>query len=395
MSRTIFHIDMDAFFASIAVLDDPSLQGKPLLIGNTGPRSVVTTASYEARVFGCRSAMPMSQALRQCPHAIVVNVSGERIGECSQAFFKILDDFSPQVQPLSVDEAFLDMTGTERLLGPPEVVAQRLKDAIFQSLGLVASVGVAPNKFLAKLASDLEKPNGLTVIPPAPQKIDRILLPLPISKIWGIGPATQAKLKIDGIQTIADLRKLSEAQLTERLGNAGRHFFQLCRGHDDRPVVSDATAKSIGQEQTFRENLADPNAVRAVILHQAEQVGYRLRRHNLNAKGLTLKIRFGDFKTITRSTTFGMPTHTTDVLYQGAKTLFNTWAESHFRTVRLIGVSVYPLTKVQEQVSLFLDPEHEKQKKLDSALDQIITRFGKHAVHRGGGRNLPSPKPID
>lgn len=387
-TRTIFHVDMDAFFAAIAVLDNPSLAGKAVLTGGSGKRGVVTTASYEARKFGCHSAMPMAQALRLCPHATCVKVSGERIRECSQAMFKVLDDFSPLVQPLSVDEAFLDMTGTARLMGPPEVVAQELKDQIFRVTGgLVASVGVAPNKFLAKLASDLEKPDGLTVIPPTPRKIEDILGPLPISKIWGIGPATQRKLQERGIKTVADLRQLTEAQLKQSFGDHAQRYFRLSRGLDDRPVVPDRTAKSIGHEQTFSENLTDPDAILAIMLDQSEQVGFRLRKHQLRARGLTVKIRFGDFQTITRSTTFDAPTDVTESIYESAKALFHAWAASNFRSVRLVGVSAYPLTDAKEQTELFPDPRKQKQKKLDSALDQITAKFGKRTIHRGGGRD--------
>ncbi len=388
--RTIFHVDMDAFFAAIAVLDNPALAGKAVLTGGSsggGKRGVVTTASYEARKFGCHSAMPMAQALRLCPHAICVKVPGERIRACSQAMFKVLDDFSPLVQPLSVDEAFLDMTGTARLMGPPEVVAQDLKDQIFRATGgLVASVGVAPNKFLAKLASDLEKPDGLTVIPPDPRKIQDTLDPLPISKIWGIGPATQRKLEQRGIHRVADLRQLSEAQLKQSFGDHAQRYYRLSRGLDDRPVVPDRVAKSIGHEQTFSENLTDPEAILAVMLDQSEQVGTRLRQHHLRARGLTLKIRFGDFQTITRSVTFDAPTDLTETIYENAKALFRAWAESGFRSVRLVGVSAYPLTDQSEQAELFPDPRKQKQKKLDSALDQITAKFGKRSVHRGGGR---------
>lgn len=385
--RTIFHVDMDAFFAAIAVLDHPSLAGKAVLTGGSGKRGVVTTASYEARKFGCHSAMPMAQAMRLCPHATCVKVPGERIRECSQAMFKVLDDFSPLVQPLSVDEAFLDMTGTARLMGPPQAVAQELKDQIFRVTGgLVASVGVAPNKFLAKLASDLEKPDGLTVIPPDPRKIQDTLDPLPIAKIWGIGPATQRKLEQRGIKTVADLRRLTQAQLKQSFGEHAQRYYRLSRGLDDRPVVPDRTAKSIGHEQTFSENLTDPDAILAIMLDQSEQVGFRLRKHQLRARGLTVKIRFGDFQTITRSTTFDTPTDITDSLYEHAKTLFRTWAASGFRSVRLVGVSAYPLTDAKEQTELFPDPRKQKQKKLDSALDQITAKFGKRSVHRGGGR---------
>ncbi|MEM9420375.1 MAG: DNA polymerase IV [Planctomycetota bacterium] len=387
-TRTIFHVDMDAFFAAIAVLDDPSLKGKAVLTGGTGPRGVVTTASYEARKYGCHSAMPMSRALRLCPHAICVKVPGERIRECSQAMFKVLDDFSPLVQPLSVDEAFLDMTGTDRLMGPAEQVARNLKDQIFQATGgLIASVGVAPNKFLAKLASDLEKPDGLTLIPPTPEGIQAVLDPLPIGKIWGIGPATQRKLEQRGIKRVADLRQLTEDQLKQSFGDHAKRYYRLSRGLDDRPVTPDRVAKSIGHEQTFRENLADPGAVLNIMLDQSEQVGYRLRKHGLRTRGVTVKIRYGDFQTITRSTTFDSPTDLTETIYEHAKALFKAWADSGFRSVRLVGVSASPLTSDDEQTELFPDPHKQKQKKLDNAIDQITAKFGKRTVHRGGGRD--------
>lgn len=386
MPRTIFHVDMDAFFAAIAVLDNPGLAGKAVLTGGTGPRGVVTTASYEARRFGCHSAMPMSQALRLCPHAVCVKVPGDRIREKSRAMFAVLDDFSPLVQPLSVDEAFLDMTGTDRLMGPPEQVARELKDRIFRGTGgLVASVGVAPNKFLAKLASDLEKPDGLTVIPPTEDGIRAVLDPLPISKIWGIGPATQARLEKRGIKKVADLRELSEDQLKQAFGEHARRYFRLSRGLDDRPVIPDRVAKSIGHEQTFRENLTDPDAIRAVLLDQSEQVGYRLRKHAARARGITVKIRFGDFQTITRSHTLDTPTDVTETIYHAARDLFNRWAETSFRSVRLVGVSAYPLTHRGGQADLFPDPRKLKQQQLDSALDRITTRFGKRTIRRGGG----------
>ncbi|MEM8737574.1 MAG: DNA polymerase IV [Planctomycetota bacterium] len=386
MPRTIFHVDMDAFFAAIAVRDDPSLRGQAVLTGGTGKRGVVTTASYEARRYGCRSAMPMATALRLCPHAVCVKVPGEKIREASRAMFAVLDRFSPVVQPLSVDEAFLDMTGTGRLMGPPEVVAQDLKDQIFRGTGgLVASVGVAPNKFLAKLASDLEKPDGLTVIPADPDEMDNILLPLPVSKIWGVGPATQAKLERHQITTVADLRRLSLDQLREAFGDFGDRFHRLCRGLDDRPVVPDRTAKSIGHEQTFGENLNTPDQVLSVMLDQAEQVGYRLRKHGFRAKTVTIKIRYGDFQTVTRARTLASSTDVTETLYHAAKKLFLEWAHAGFRSVRLIGVSTSGFTQQGEQSVLFPDPHQEKQKQLDDALDRITDRFGKRTIRRGGG----------
>jgi DNA polymerase-4 len=380
--RCILHVDMDAFFAAIAVLDHPELAGKAVLTGGTGPRGVVTTASYEARKFGCRSAMPTATALRLCPHAVCVKVPGERIREKSRQMFDILDRFSPLVQPLSVDEAFLDLTGAERLMGPARQVARQLKDTIKSETGLTASVGVAFNKFLAKLASDLEKPNGLTVI--TRDNLDEVLLPLPVGKLWGVGPSTQRKLEQQNVRTVADLRKRTEPELRRRFGDLGGRFFRLSRGIDNRPVVPDRHAKSIGHEQTFGQNLTDPDAVRRVMLDQAEQVGTRLRRHGLRARGVSVKIRFGNFQTITRSATLPEPTDLTQSLYRAARGLFNRWAEESFQPVRLVGVSAHPLTAEGPQQALFPDPQKKKQARLDAALDQITRKFGKRTVHRGG-----------
>lgn len=383
--RTILHVDMDAFFAAIAVLDDPSLRGKPVLTGGTGPRAVVTTASYEARRFGCRSAMPMAQARRQCPQAVCVRVPGERIRQKSGELFAVLDEFSPMVQPVSVDEAFLDITGCDRLLGDGPTVARNIKDTIKQRTGLTASVGVAFNKFLAKLASDLEKPDGLTVI--TPDNLDAVLLPLGVGKLWGVGPATQRTLEKYGVRTVADLRTRSQENLTRRFGTLGEKLYRLARGIDHRPVVSDGEAKSIGHEQTFAQNIADPDTVRAVLLAQAEQVGRRLRKHGALAKGVTIKIRFGDFETVTRSATLDLPTDLTDELWRAGRRLFDTWADAGFRSVRLIGISAAPLVREGAQLPLFGRPQREKLHQLDEVMDRIRDRFGKRAVHRGAEEN--------
>lgn len=381
--RAILHVDMDQFFAAIAVLDDPSLKGKPVLVGGGGPRGVLSTASYEARRYGCRSAMPTAVALRLCPHAVLVKVPGERIREMSGRLFDILDRVSPLVQPLSCDEAFIDATGSQRLLGPPQAIARTIKDQIKDELRLTASVGVAPNKFLAKLASDMDKPDGLTVIPPDERAIQQILDPLPIGRMWGVGPATEAKLNRRGVRTFADLRRLTEHQLARDAGEDGARLFRLCRGIDDRPVVPEREAKSVGHEQTFREDLEDADHVRAVMLTQAEDVARRLRHKALLARGLTVKIRFGDFQTITRSTTLDRPTDLTDELYRPAVALFDRWAGASFQPVRLIGISAGPLTHEPPQAELFTDPRREKARQVEQALDQIKSRFGKRAVHRG------------
>jgi DNA polymerase-4 len=374
---------MDAFFASIEQLDDPSLCGKPVLVGYDGPRGVVAAASYEARAFGCRSAQPMSVARRNCPDAVIVPVRFERYREISGKMFGIFDEYSPLVEPLSVDEAFLDLTGTERSLGPPGDVAGRLKQRIKSELGLTASIGVAPNKFLAKLASDLQKPDGLVIVRPA--EIDALLVPLPIGKLWGVGPVTVERLNRAGIQRVGDLRARSAPELENLLGREAARFLRLAHGIDDRPVVSDREAKSIGQEQTFREDVPVAADVKRVLFQQVEQVARRLRQHSLSARTVSLKIRYGEFETITRSETLDECTSGTQELWQTASSLFDTWAGAGFRPVRLIGVSVSQLSKGTGQLPLFTDPGSERQKKVDAVADQINAKFGSKAIRRGEG----------
>ena len=381
--RAILHVDMDAFFASVEQLDDPRLHGKPVLVGYAGPRGVVAAASYEARVFGCRSAQPMSVALRNCPHAIVMPVRFGRYREISDQVFQILESFTPIVEPLSIDEAFLDITDSLRLLGEPEAIARGIKDQIQRTTRLTASVGVAGNKFLAKLASDMDKPDGLTVI--RPEDAESILAPLPVGRIWGIGPKTAGRLESLGIKTIGDLRKLPPDVLERRIGSDAEHYRRLAAGLDDRPVVIDREAKSIGQEQTFGTDLTDPDAVRDVMLEQAEEVARRLRWHNLRARAVVVKIRFGDFQTITRRWTLEEPTDVTIAIWQSARDLFDRWALKEFKPVRLIGVTASDLTGSGAQLELFANPSAERQRKLDRVLDQISGRFGTDAIRRGRG----------
>lgn len=371
---------MDAFFAAIVQRDEPALRGRPVLVGGSGPRGVVTTASYEARPFGCRSAMPMATARRLCPQAIVVPVPGEAVRAASAKVFEILEDFSPLVEPVSVDEAFIDLTGTQRLLGDPADVARRIKARILESLQLTASIGVAFNKFLAKLASDLNKPDGLTILTPA--DFTQTLRPLPITRLWGVGPAMQHRLEAHGLHTIGDLQRLDADLLQQWFGSFGRHIHQLAHGIDDRPVVPNREARSIGQEQTFGQNLDDPQTVRHVMRGQSEEVGRRLRRHGLLARSVTVKIRFGDFQTITRQSTFDEPTDLTDDLARAATALFDAWAASAFQPVRLIGVTTGNLGHAA-QPSLFPDAQRQRRRELDRTLDAIASRFGSDTVQRG------------
>jgi DNA polymerase-4 len=354
-----------------------------VLVGYDGPRGVVAAASYEARKFDCHSAQPMAIARRRCPQAIVVPVRFDRYREISRRMFAIFDEFSPLVEPLSVDEAFLDLTGTERLLGEAADVARRLKHRIKSDLGLTASIGVAPNKFLAKLASDLQKPDGLVIV--RPQDVDALLIPMPIQKLWGVGPVTAEKLKRAGIHQVGDLRKHSPEGLQRLFGNETDRFKRLAHGLDDRPVVPDRQAKSIGQERTFGIDLAEPDAVRSVLFEQVEQVSTRLRKHGLFAGTVSLKIRFGDFQTISRSTSLEDSTSGTRDLWKTASALFDHWCQKDFQPVRLIGMSASQLTAGPGQLSLFADPANEQQKKVDAITDQINARFGSKTIRRGGG----------
>lgn len=380
-TRSILHVDLDAFFAAVEQLDDPKLRGKPILVGGNGPRSVVTTASYEARPFGCRSAMPMAVARRLCPHAIVVPPRFGRYRELSNQMFRILEDFTPTIEPVSIDEAFLDLSGSERLLGDPVTVARQIKQRIREELMLTISIGVSFNKFLAKLASDMNKPDGLTII--AAEDVDRVLPPLPISKIWGIGPKTAGRMHDYGIKMIGDIRKLPLRLLIDHFGSEGARYHHLAFGRDDRQVTPDSRAKSIGQEQTFGEDVADLEELKGILLGQVEHVAARLRKHGLRAGRITLKIRDGRFKTITRAARLEEPSDTTQVLWEAARETFEKWAGASFKPLRLLGVQAGSLTTDAEQLGLFEDEQRIRLRKVDETMDLINTRLGRRAVRRG------------
>lgn len=378
--RHILHVDMDAFFASVEQRDNPDLRGKPVLVGGDGPRGVVAAASYEARVFGCHSAMPSAVAKRRCPHAVFVKGSFETYKRDSGRVFEILESFTPLVQPVSIDEAFMDVTGSIGLFGPPESIARQVRERVRREINLTCSVGVAPNKFLAKLGSDLNKPDGMTVI--TPETIRSTLDALPVAKLWGVGPSAEKSLHRIGVRTIADLHALPESVLRTKLGDFGEHLWRLARGIDDRSVHTDREAKSISHEHTFAQNLEDPDAVRSVLADQCEQVARRLRRHGRFANTVTIKVRFGDFETITRSHTLDAAVDRTDAISVAARSLFDTWARS-FRPVRLIGAGVSNLTDSSGGDGLFDSGHAEKQRAVDQVTDAIAERFGKRAVQRG------------
>lgn len=382
MSRRILHVDLDAFFASVEQLDNPDLRGKPVLVGGPGPRGVVAAASYEARAFGCRSAMPGVVARRLCPHAIFVRGNYERYKQLSGQVFSILGSVTPIVQPVSIDEAYLDVTATCPTLDHARATAAHIRARIKADTGLTASVGVAENKFLAKVASDLEKPDGLCVI--APDKVHDILDPLAVSAIHGIGPAAERRLNSLGIRTIAQLRVTSEALASRALGSFGPTAVARARGLDDRPVRTERTRKSIGHENTWYPDIADRARCRAITIEFAERVARSLREKDLFARTVTLKLRHGDFETHTVSQTLEEATDQTAELAHAAGTLFDGWAAARFRPLRLIGVTLSGLTdRPARQLGLFDQAERDRQARLDDTADAIARKFGTRAIRRG------------
>ncbi len=386
LDRQILHIDMDAFFAAVEQRDNPELRGRPVLVGgDPNSRGVVSAASYEARKFGCHSALPMSRALRLCPQAAIVHPRMGRYAEVSQQVFAIFERFTPLVEPLSIDEAFLDVTGCQRLFGTGVEIARQLKLRVREETQLGASVGVAPNKFLAKIASDLRKPDGLVVVPP--DAIQEFLDPLPLKRLWGAGAVTLKRFEELGVHTFGDARRLHADQLRGEFGSAGTVFHSLLRGLDERPIVTDREAKSISHEYTFAVDIDDMEHVRAVLLGLLEQVAARLRRQARLARNVTVKIRTGDFNTITRGTMLDTPTDRTDEFWHAAVGLFDAWAAAPLGPVRLIGVGVSHLgTESSRQLSLFEQPDDKRQRALDRAADEIRARFGSAAIRRGGAQ---------
>lgn len=378
-TRSILHVDMDAFFASVEQRDHPELRGKPVLVGGEGPRGVVAAASYEARVFGIHSAMPSAIAKRLCPDAIFVSGSHSNYRAVSNQVFAIFERFTPAIQPLSIDEAFLDVTGTERLFDSPFAIAEQIRAAVKSEINLTCSVGVAPNKFLAKLASDMNKPDGIMLI--EHDRIHEILDPMPASAIPGVGPATMKQLARLGVRTIGDIRKLPVNTLRAKLNDHGDRLHQYASGIDDRPVRQDREAKSISHEHTFEQDLKDPEDVRAIIARQSEDVAYRVRKHQRFARTITIKVRFGDFETVTRSITLDHPTDSTSEIHRAARELFDRWAAA-YRPVRLIGVGASQLTEQADNAGLFDQQTNETQRTVDRVGDEIINRFGKDAVRR-------------
>ena len=382
---------MDAFYASVEQRDDPALRGKPVLVGGRSGRGVVCAASYESRVYGCRSAMPMAVALRKCPQAVVVKPDFRKYREASDIVFATLGEFSPLVEPLSLDEAFVDVTGSVRLKGSPRQMAERIRALVRERTQLTCSVGIANCKFLAKLASDLKKPDALVEMPEDPEALAAILDPLPISVIWGIGPAAAKRLNVKGVRTIADVKRLAEPELQAALGSFGPRVWRLVRGIDDRPVVPDRQSKSIGHEETFAEDLHQYEEIRGVLLGHVEQVARRLRRAGLKARCITLKLRSPAFETVTRGRTLDAATDETTTLWKAGAAVFEDWWGSSRRyPLRLLGFTVSELTDGSgEQLELFTAAPSSagapaKRGAVDKATDAIAAKFGAGAIRRGG-----------
>jgi len=379
MQRWIIHIDMDAFFAAVEQRDNPQLQGCPVIIGGLGGRGVVATASYEARRFGVRSAMPMTEARRRCPQGTYLPGDHRKYSQVSCQIMKILEDFSPLVEPLSLDEAFLDVSGMDWLYEDPVAIARDIKTRIQQELQLTASAGVAPNKFLAKMASDLQKPDGLTVIRPGEEAA--AIANLPIRRLWGVGETTAGVLYKAGIETIGQLANADPALLERQLGKLAYEIHQLANGIDEREVIPGHIAKSIGKETTFATDLQSRADIMAQLLVLAEKVGWRLRKSNCVGRTVTVKIRFASFRTLSRSHTLLEPVCLDEAIYQAAGTLMEKIPLNE--GVRLLGISISNLETGGKQISLFPDETEIKRGLVSDAVDKLKNKYGEAVLLRG------------
>lgn len=386
------HVDMDAFFASIEQLDHPEYKGHPVIVGGLSSRGVVATCSYEARKFGVHSAMPISRAKKLCPDGVYVYPRMDRYKEVSHQIFSIMKEFTPHIEPLSIDEAFLEVSGMSTMYSGPKALGRAIKDRVFEETGLIISAGLAPNKFLAKLASDLDKPDGLVVIPYGREK--EILAPLPIKRIWGVGPRTEKILKTGGFHLMRHIQALpDESCLIPLVGNQARRIWELANGIDDRPVETDRKIQSIGAEETYEEDLTDGSAIELEFRYFANRLSKRLRKRNLLGHTVSIKVRYDDFTTVSRQKRLDTPSDHEHVFFETALLLWNKLMQDKTSgltfmdppgPIRLLGLTVSGLDEeVPMQDSLFESPKNETENKLAGVLDSLESKFGETAVMSG------------
>ncbi len=393
MSRRILHLDMDAFFAAVEQLDFPQYRGKPVIVGadpkGGAGRGVVATASYEARKYGVHSALPISLAYQRCPHAVYLRGRYERYSEISRQLIATLNEFTPVIEKISIDEAFLDITKSLALFGSAEKIGRQIKKRIYDDLGLVASIGIAPNKFLAKVASDLEKPDGFVVVKEGEEK--EFLKSLPISRLWGVGKKTEAALKQMDIETIGQITQMPEQDLSRRFGKWGSALWRLANGIDHRSVKPWETQKSISQETTFDEDTGDEEAIHKTLLGLAESLSRLMRKSKLKGRTVTLKIRLEDFSTFTRSKTLSDFVDSTQILKGVAIGLYKKFNKKNMK-VRLLGIGVSQLNSVSgEQLGLF-DQEAPLDARMTKLLDSLQDKYGEGAVKRASLLDKTKPQ---
>lgn len=399
MRRWIMHVDMDAFFASVEQLDHPEYKGHPVIVGGLSSRGVVATASYEARKFGVHSAMPISRAKKLCPQGIFVYPNMARYKEISHVIHNVMEEFTPLIEPLSLDEAFLDVTGITHKFTGPKALGRAIKDRVFAETGLIISAGLAPNKFLAKLASDLDKPDGLVVIPYG--KECESLANLPIKRIWGVGPSTERRLKHGGFLLIKDIQALlDEKPLVPYVGNQARRIWELARGIDERPVEPDRQIQSVGNEETYESDVEDPTVIDLELHYFANRVAKRLRKYGLMGHTVSIKVRYNDFKTVSRQKRLDSATDQERIIYDTSVLLWNKlmrertgipFVQAHtsildvpVKPIRLLGVTVSGLsTEGIVQEDLFSSEVDEKEEKLSTVLDSLASKFGENAIMSG------------
>ncbi len=385
--RYIIHIDMDAFFAAIEQRDNPQYKGKPVVVGADPKRGkgrgVVSACSYEARKFGIHSAMPISIAYRKCPEAIFLPVNMEKYQQVSIEIGKVLDEFTPQIEWISIDEAFLDISGSYHLFGSPYKTGLLLKSRVKEVTGLIASVGIAPHKFAAKIASDLKKPDGLVEVTQG--SLLTFLWPLEVNRIWGVGKKAVKVLNGSAIYTMGDLAHRKAEKLVELLGKNGEHIWQLANGFDDREVEAEKELKSISNEYTFQQDTDNKEKIGSVLLSLCEKVSQRLFQKELKAKTITLKIRTGDFKTYSRTISISNPTNFADVIFKEIQKTYNNF-QTKGKNIRLLGVKASNFNLGTKQSDFLSETENKKRKKIQKAMEKIKDKFGEGSIYRSGSK---------